>query len=597
MTTAASESADLPPGYYLDPKGSGAWMTLPWPGDQSLPWDHPSRLALLQPSLGPSLIRWGETWLVHHLTGRPWRYTAGQKRFLILWYSLDENLRWHFRRAVKRGAKGTGKDPFAAAWGVTELCGPVRPVGWDGDRPVGVRQRLPLVQYGANSEAQAKDVLRIANAMVSLALRDEVGYDGGETVSKIEGGGRVELLTASEMSAEGDPATAVGLNEVHHMTDQNGGMKTAKVAQRNVGKSPKELQARLIEFTNAHRQGADSRGERSYKAWQIQVSGKTKSKKIDILYDSMEADPALDITDPDQLMTGIRQAYTDAHWRDEERLHDEASDPDTSVADLIRYYLNGLATAEDAWVDPGNFDALARAGVELADGDQIAALLDCSKSGDATALVGCRLSDGHCFTLDVWQKPHGHAAAWLAPVTEVDARSRDVLKRYAVMWFGIDPSPALDGTGQESYWMPMIDALHRDYKDEIPNWATPGKNGHAFLYDMRISAPGGLQRLREFTAMAEQTATDIDGDPDETEVARQARLANPALTHDGDPSLRAHVHNARRRPNAFGVSLGKASRDSTNLVDLAVCMVGARLGRRIALNSGNTTSKRTGKVW
>ena len=598
MTTAISVSPDLPAGYYLDPTATGAWMSLPWPGDRSLPWDHPSRLELLPPSLGPEVIRWGQRMLVHHLTGQPWRYTPGQKRFLILWYAVDEDLRLLWRRGVKRGAKGTGKDPFFAAWAVTELCGPVRPLDWHRGRPVGSPHRLALVQIAANSEAQASDVLRVANAMCSADLRDEVGLDTGITRTMTASGSRLELLTSSEASSEGDPVTAIGLNESQHMLQSNGGLKVANVAQRNAGKSPKDFQARLLCFTNAHQQGAGSRAEIDYDAWQSQVSGRTRSRKLDILYDSVEADPGLDISDPDQLRVGIRQAYTDAHWRDEDRLVDEASDPATSVADLIRYYLNGLASAEDAWVDPGNFDACARAGEVLADGTQVAVLLDCSKSGDATAMVASRIDDGHVFTLGCWQRPHGHQGGWLAPVPEVDARAREVLSRYQVMWFGIDPSPALDGAGQESYWLPTIDGLHRDFKDRVANWATPGRAGHAFLYDMRLSSPGGLARLREFTAMAEQCVTDIDGPEGETEVARTIRLANPALTHDGDPSLRSHVHHARRRPNAFGVSLGKSTRDSTDLVDLAVCMVGARLGRRIALNSGNQAKRqRTGRVW
>lgn len=58
------------------------------------------------------------------------------------------------------------------------------------------------------------------------------------------------------------------------------------------------------------------------------------------------------------------------------------------------------------------------------------------------------------------------------------------------------------------------------------------------------------------------------------------------LTHDGHPMLRLHVQNARRRVNQWGVSLGKQTRGSSKLVDLAVAMVGARLGRRLILNSG-----------
>ena len=62
----------------------------------------------------------------------------------------------------------------------------------------------------------------------------------------------MEVLTASERSAEGDPATFIALNETHHMTKESGGHNTAAVARRNVGKSKRALQARMLDFTNAH---------------------------------------------------------------------------------------------------------------------------------------------------------------------------------------------------------------------------------------------------------------------------------------------------------------------------------------------------------
>jgi hypothetical protein len=62
--------------------------------------------------------------------------------------------------------------------------------------------------------------------------------------------------------------------------------------------------------------------------------------------------------------------------------------------------------------------------------------------------------------------------------------------------------------------------------------------------------------------------------------------------------LRLHTHNARRRPNQWGVTLGKQSRDSKRLVDYAVAMVGARLGRRLVLNSGKSRERqRSGVIW
>ena len=394
------------------------------------------------------------------------------------------------------------------------------------------------------------------------------------------------MLTASEASAEGDPATFVFLNETHHMTETNGGHRVAKVVGRNVGKSPKHLQARRLDGTNAHAQGADSIAERTFAAWQKQIVAHQANPAVpvDILYDSIEAPPDTNIFDPDSLREGLRAAYADAYWADLTRLFGEVLDPELPPADAIRYYLNGLAAAEDAWVDPRKFDALARPQIVVADGEQIAMFLDCSKSSDSTAIVACRLSDGHVFTLGCWSRPRGKKGeGWLAPREEVDGVVRHAFERYRVEWFGVDPSPARDDETEALYWMPTIDAWHRDFHKKLRVWATGGSRiGHSVLFDMRIKTVGGQDRNRQFTQAAMQVVIDIEEN-------------GPAVfTWDGDGRLMTHAHNAKRRPNPWGVSLGKVTRDSDKHVDLAVCMVGARMGRRIVLNSGKVRMRRAG---
>lgn len=574
------------PGYRRDPwYGTTALVSLPYPTEPA------AKAALLASSIGPQIIDWAEgrtdePGLTDYQTGLAWRFTPGQKRFLILWYSFTPAGRWHYRRGAKRGAKGTGKDPFGGALCNIELIGPSQLVRDALGRWVGARHSMPLVQIASNSEAQSKDVLRVANAMLNREAREYYDLDCGETRTIIKGtGGRTEVLTASESSAEGDPATFIFLNETHHMTQSSGGHRVAKVARRNVGKSPAHLQARVLDGTNAHAQGMDSIAERTYSAWRAQVEGKTPRK--DILYDSIEAPPDTDLFNDASRQAGLRAAYADAPWADLERLDGEVLDPETTVADSIRYYLNGLAAAEDAWVDPRKFDALARADIVVHDGDQITMFLDCSKSGDATGLVGCRLSDGLVITLGKWEKPPGKAGeGWMAPRDEVDDTVRFAFARFRVVWFGVDPSPAKDDDTEVNYWLPLCDAWHRDFGKKLKVWATGGvKTGHSVLFDMRIKTVGGGARNAQFTQAAMQCAQDID--------------ENGTLIWDGDPRLQTHVHQAKRRTNPWGVSLGKVTRDSNKHVDLAVCMVGARMGRRIVLNSGKIrrrTGASTGKA-
>lgn len=545
-------------------------------------------MRLAENSLGPGIIDWAEgrtsePGLVHYLTGGPWRFTPGQKRFIITWYAYNSDGRFIYRSGVKRGAKGTGKDPLAAAMMLIEFIGPSQ-LAWDDERGwIGVRHRMPLVQVSSNSEGQSKDTLRIANAMLDRKARKYYDIDAGETATKLRDGtgGRMEVLTWSEGSTEGDPATFVALNESHHMTGV-GGHAIAAVARRNVGKSPKELQARLVEFTNAHRQGMDSAAEQSFVAWQKQVANKNLPQ--DILYDSIEADPRLRIHVPAELEHGIRQAYSDAPWADIERLVAEALDARTSAGDTIRFYFNGLGAAEDSWVDPAKVDGLMMENAVLEDREAIAVFADLSKSDDATAIMACRLSDSDFFVLGVWQKPHGDRGKdWIAPRDEVKAAILEADQRYRIVWCGVDPSPAEDDEGN-AYWGEMLDELHQHFGRKLKVWATPGRGGSSILFDMRMSKPGGKARNEQFTEKAMLLAELIDeSDPGKDIVPFRI---------ESHPILRRHLQNAKRRPNLWGFSLGKETRGSQRKVDLAVAMVGARLGRDVALNSGKVKAGR-----
>lgn len=593
MTTATSEL--LLPGYWVDAE-SGAWCSLPWPIDPA------EKMALVRSSLGPQIIDWSEgrtdePGLWHYMHRTPWRWTPGQKRFLILWYALDEDGRFVYRSGVKRGAKGTGKDPMLAAMCNTELLGPVEPADRDDATGlwVGRARGFPLVQVMSNSEDQSKKVLRIANGMWTRDAKDHYELDCGETRTIIKGtGGRFEMPTAAEESSEGDPVTFAGINESHHMNSSNGGTDNADVVRRNVGKSPASVQARAVEFTNAHRQGMGSVAEESFLAWQAQVAPGYRGKR-DILYDTIEAPPGTDILTEEGRHAGLRAAYMDAPWNDIIRKSDEMADRRTSVADSIRFYLNGLGAEEDSWVEPPNFDALADATTVVADKEQVALFVDCSKSGDATGATLTRLSDLFTWELGCWSKPHGWSdkrdGAWRAPRPQVDATVRAAWDRYEIVWMGVDPSPARDDDDDALYWQTTIDGWRRDFGSKLKVWATPGANGDPVRFDMRLSQPGGVKRNQQFTEAAEWLSLEIDGDDGNGHTGTTWR-------HGGSSKLRLHTHNARRRPNQWGVSLGKVTRDSDKHVDLAVCMVGSVMGARLALNSGKLAGRtKTGKAY
>lgn len=579
MTDSRTSSSDLPPGYYRGEHG--AWQSLPWPSDAD------AKRHLIENSLGPQIIDWAE-WRTDEPgllngDGEQWQFTPGQTRFLILWYAYDDRGRFLYRRGCKRGAKGTGKDPFGATMCNIELLGPSQ-IYWDDrlGRFWGKRHAMPLVQIASNSLEQSKDMLRVANSQWGAEAVAHYGIDKGLVSTRLtDSAALLEVLTASERSAEGDPATFIALNETHHMTDSSGGTHVAAVARRNVGKSPASIQARMCDFTNAHVQGTESVAEATYRAWQKQVAGTSIGTKKDILYDSVEADPRLDFYDHDDRALALRQAYSDAPWSDLERLGDEIVDDELSAADAIRFYLNGLAVAQDAFVEPKNFAALAAPEKRLQPGDRIAMFLDCSKSEDATAMVGCRIDDGFTQVLGVWERPRDHRGkGYLVNRDDVDRVVRKCFEEYRPVWFGVDPSPAKDDSKEASYWRPLIDQWHLDFHRRLRVWATPGAKGSSVMFDMRTSTTGSVERNKKICQ--------------ETEILQELideQGTDGPFRHDGDADLVRHVNNTRCRWGKFGLTPGKVNRDSVMVVDLCVSMIGANVGRRDALASGRVRAK------
>lgn len=560
-------SNPCPPGYYRNNDSNGI-ESLPWPED----------LNQLPETLGFQIIDWCETNLVHHLSGEPWRFSILQKRFIVLWYALSERDRWIWRSSVMRLAKGSGKDPFLAAVALAEMLGPVKFSHRNAvtGRPVGMSHQMALVIIAANSEAQAQETLLVANGMVSEALRGATGYDAGKLGSSTPTGSRIKLMTNSVRTAEGAPATCVLLNESHHMTESNGGMRVADVARRNTAKSP-DGQARVLEATNAHEPGGDSVAERTYEAWQDQLSGPEEHR--DILYCSVEADPSLSFNVVEEAEEIVRQAYYYSPWISKERILAEVHDLRTTPADAIRFFANGLAAAESAWIEPNNLD-LCSSDSELKPGDEITLALDCSKSDDTTALTACRMSDGMVFEIGHWTKPHGdRGKGWLVPRWEVDDKVTETRLTYKVLWFGVDPSPTTDEDNITEYWGTLVSKWAVEFRKDI---TLPASTTNPVLFDHRMSTPGGKERVRQVTDMAMQVRQEIDEDH--------------TFKYDGSVMTRLHMINAKVRPNQFGISIGKENRTSPRKVDLAMTVIMSRLGRSLILSSGKQ-SKRSGLAY
>lgn len=520
-------------------------------------------------TLGWEAIYWASKYLRHPngpRAGQRWEFTNSQAMFLLWWYAIDADGDWLFRHGVRRLPKGSGKSPFAGVVALIELCARVRLADFDPGKDGGCVGRpvdMPLVQIAATAESQTANTMRMVRALAPKNSRvvAEHGLDVGKTVFYKPGGGMLQTITSSAVAAEGAEVTFAVADETEHWLPSNGGDELSQTLDRNLRKTG----SRMLETANAWEPGIGSVAETSWDAWVAQEEGRTRGSSK-ILYDARIAPPDVDLTDRDSLTGALEHVYGDCWWIDVPTIREGVWDPRTPVDVSRRFYLNQPTAAVDAWTTPQAWSALADPTVTVADGDRIAVFFDGSKSSDATALVGCRIDDGHVFTIGVWEPDPGDPES-VVPATEVDAAVAWMFDRWDVAAFFADV--------QEWEGFTKVTWPER-YKDEVTVWAQPsGRDPQPIAWDMR-------GRVFDFTKAAELVHDEI---------------TSRAFTHDGDSRLARHVGNARRRPNKFGVSVGKESRESRRKIDAAVCMIGARMARRLVIAAGVTTSKpRTGRV-
>jgi phage terminase large subunit-like protein len=384
----------------------------------------------------------------------------------------------------------------------------------------------------------------------------------------------LEALTSSPNTIEGGRATFVLLNETHHWLANNSGHDMADVIERNATKIAGGA-GRTLRITNAYEPGEDSVAERDREAWEKAQAG--EAHDVGLFYDSLEAHPDAPLT-AEAAPEVVETIRGDSVWLNTDRIVKFILDIRNPPSQSRRWWFNQITAAEDAWADPQAWDSIADAGQLVLPGEPIVAFFDGSKSDDTTGLIGCRMSDGHVFYIDSWSKPAGERGkGWVVPRDDVDESVRAMFDTYEVTAFWADPSDTRDDEG-ERFWEPFIDDWHQRWGGQLKLWAQKaGDRPHSVAWDMRSNL-----HQKDFTEAAERFIAEMNAH---------------RFTHDGHLLLKQHVRNARRYPNAHGVSLAKEHRESRRKVDLAVCAVGARMLRRAVQNKDTGTKVRSGRVW
>ena len=537
-------------------------MSTPWQwGDDSLPVGWPSDYGI--PTLGLDLLAWSETELIQpdgEQAGQPWRWRESQGRFISWFYALDDDGNYLFRRGQIVLPKGAGKSPVAAALAVCNLLGPVVFDGWDAHRePVGRPHPSPRVQLAAVSQDQADNTMSLAIAMVGAdaPISHHTMLDPGVTRIRAPHG-LLWPVTASAPSREGDRSTFAVLDETHLWTSSNGGQRLAATIRRNLGK----MGGRSIETTNTWLPGSGSVAEGTAAYGANLVAGQAVSGS-DQDYGVLRWHPMPigftedDLHDKTKLRDSLTYLYSDSPWVSVDRIMAEIYDQNQDPRDSLRFYLNLITASSTAWISEPEWLACRRDGLSLRDGDEITLGFDGSRGRirgkpDATALIGCRISDGAVFQIGVWEAPPVKAtwATWQPPISEIEAALTDVFTRFQVHGFYADP-------GKD--WRSHIDAWEARWGSSVTVRASAH---HPFEWWMTGGRSGLVQRAIE----------DVEG-----------AIRNHDLGHAGDYDLTRHVLNAHRRLSHGKLALGKNSDYSDHKIDAAVAMVLAWQARLDAL--------------
>lgn len=545
-----------------------------------MPWVPPEPGAV--PTLGYDVI----DWITENLAApdraeyEPFVPYLEQEDFILRFYEINPHTgKRRFRRGVLSRPRGWGKSPLLAALACVEALGPVVPDGWDANgQPVGkpwFEVRTPLVQIGAVSEKQTGNTWDPLLEMLreGPVLDNYRGLEPLDTFVNLPRG-RIEQITSSARTVKGNKPVFAVLDQTEEWVPSNGGKRLASTMRINASK----IGGHTVESPNAFTPGDDSVAEESAAYWaQIQEG---RARDDGLFYDHREAPVDTDMEGRGSLLHGLRVAYGDSSnhpdgcllhtppckpgHSDLDRLiadiWDLGTDPQVARAD----FLNQVTHATNAWLSRPEWAARGPIRDEpdtfkvVAPTDAITLGFDGSRKRnrgvtDATALVGCRVSDGHVFEIAVWEQPSTFDGdAWAIPHAEVDEKVAETFAKHHVVGFFADPAK----------WESYVAKWEAAYGANLPVKAT---REHPIEWWM---TGGSNKKVHDALKSFEDAV--LEGQ----------------LSHDGSSALTRHVLNARRRSSRIGYQIAKAHPDSPNKIDAAIAAVLAWAARLDAVAAG-----------
>ena len=529
-------------------------------------------------SLGWLAVWWIESFCVHgpgDVQGQPVRLDDEFTAFVVDVYALDADGKRLYDSAFMSRAKGRAKSELAGFIVLFEAMGPARFSHWaeggekyerngllytysKGD-PVGVEVTAPVIRCLATEEGQAGNTYdNVHYNLTEGTLGEGLPRDAaGLTRIFLPGGGEIIPSTASNSSKDGGKETMVVFDETH-LYNRPELKRMYQTVRRNLAKR-KIAEPWSLETSTMYLPGEKSVAEETHELAKMINEGKTKRQRL--LFDHREADADVDLTDEDQVRAGIAEAYGPfAEIMDVDRIVSEIYDPRNDPSDSRRYYFNQPTSARDAWITAPEWNA-CYANKTVLSGEDITLGFDGSRKRargvtDATALVGCRVSDGHLFEVKVWEQPNGPAGDdWAVPVDEVDYEVTKAFETYNVVGMFADPAR----------WEGYVAKWEAAYGKKLKARASQSNPIAWWLTGNRSYLV--VRAVEQFSTA----------------------VMDKELTHDGSLALTRHVLNARRRIGRSGITIAKSHPESRDKIDAAISALLAYQARLIALSKGEAT--------
>lgn len=437
---------------------------------------------------------------------RPWQKAIINKMFEVVWDERRGQWRRRYTRALLGLPSGSGKTPFAAAVGMWFLCGGLH--------------RSPSVIVSAASKEQAGLVFGNAKVMAEESrLLKRFTETGMDSITLRGQPGRLYRVSAADGTNDGQNASCLIKDEYHEWSENR---NTDAILTKA---TTKRIDAFELDITTAGFD-KDTFCGRLYDYGKAIQRGEEVNDRF--FFHWVEADESDDPDDP--------EAWRRVHPAVDDFMSiDAIADKRRELPDLTwqRYYFNRWTSAENSWLEAGQWDActVAPEDAEFVPGGPIFVGWDGSAKRDSTAVVAVQKGtmqardDAGEFVFDdddepvmmprvrvlsrIWDRPRLPTGAfdekWRVSQHEVMDYIRELSQTYQFVRGPFDPQ--------------LIALYAEDLAEE----------GIAML-----SFPQTPTRMAEATGML------------------YGLIADGTLAHDGDPQLARHIANAAYEPLRTG---------------------------------------------